>query len=130
MLPLPKALSSVGESAAEDARWSVATRAALGMRLATVAFSLPAYIARLRQLLRTIDPDIVHSNGFKAHVTAARAIGAGLRTTVFGSSTTGLGPRLVWHIHDYISPRRVTRTLAARARTQCRGDHRQFRERG
>jgi len=104
VLPLPKALSSVGESAAEDARWSIATRAALGMRLATVAISLPAYIVRLRHLLRTIDPDIVHSNGLKAHITAARAIGSGLRTT-------GAGPRLVWHIHDYISPRRVTRTL-------------------
>jgi glycosyltransferase involved in cell wall biosynthesis len=165
VLPLPKALANVGESAAEDARWSLGTRAMLGLQLATVALSLPSYLSRLRRLLRSIDPDIVHSNGLKAHVTAARALpltsGARPRaalarvsaadargdarqmtrdsrlagesrlttsdsrlttsdsrlTTSDSRLTTGdsrlttADSRLIWHIHDYIGPRRVTRTL-------------------
>jgi glycosyltransferase involved in cell wall biosynthesis len=123
VLTLPAPLASLGESAAEDARWSLATRARLALRLATVAFSLPGYVRRLRKLLRSIDPVIVHSNGLKAHVTAARAISArpatrelrpatpGPRSTAPGLRSTVPGPRLIWHIHDYIGPRRVTRSL-------------------
>jgi glycosyltransferase involved in cell wall biosynthesis len=130
VLTLPAPLASLGESAAEDARWSLATRARLGLRLATVAFSLPGYVRRLRKLLRSIDPAIVHSNGLKAHITAARAISArpaprelrpatngpratahGPRSTAYGPRSTAHGPRLIWHIHDYIGPRRVTRSL-------------------
>jgi glycosyltransferase involved in cell wall biosynthesis len=96
VLPLPGALARLGESAAEDARWSITTRAALAARLAAVALSLPFYLRRMRRLLRAVDPAIVHSNGLKAHVVGSRAGGRA---------------RLVWHIHDYIGSRRVTRSL-------------------
>jgi glycosyltransferase involved in cell wall biosynthesis len=96
VLPMPSALASVGESAAQDSRWSITTRAALGIRLATVAVSLPIYMRSLRKLVRGIDPAIVHSNGLKAHVLGSRIAGRS---------------RVVWHIHDYIGPRRVTRSL-------------------
>ncbi len=121
--PLPNALARLGESAAEEARWSLATKAQLALRLATVAVSLPGYVGRLRRILRGIRPDIVHSNGLKAHVTAARTTTArpatrdprptthDPRPTTHGLRSTVYCPRLVWHIHDYIGSRRVTRSL-------------------
>jgi glycosyltransferase involved in cell wall biosynthesis len=54
--------------------------------------------------LQQIQPDIVHSNGFKMHVLGALAKPA--------------GAALVWHIHDYVSSRammaRLMRRLASR----------------
>jgi glycosyltransferase involved in cell wall biosynthesis len=96
VLPLPSALARLGESAAEDARWSVVTRARLAARLAVVATTLPRYTGRMRHLLRGINPSIVHTNGLKAHVVGCRAAG---------------GAKVAWHIHDYVGPRPVTRTL-------------------
>jgi glycosyltransferase involved in cell wall biosynthesis len=55
-------------------------------------------------LLTSLQPSIVHSNGIKAHVATALAVPK--------------AARLVWHMHDYVGPRRVTarvlRRLAAR----------------
>lgn len=96
VLPLPASLARLGESAAEDARWSVLTRAMLAARLAAVAFSMPSYMRGLRRVLRGIDPAVLHTNGLKAHVVGSRAGGR---------------CRVVWHIHDYVGSRRVTRTL-------------------
>jgi len=63
------------------------------------------WLTRLRALLRRLDPDVVHSNGFKMHVAGALALPP--------------EARLVWHAHDYVSPRRVMaralRRLAPRA---------------
>ncbi len=96
VLPLPSALARLGESAAEDSRWRVTTRAMLVARLAVVATTLPRYTGRMRRVLRAINPSIVHTNGLKAHVVGSRAAG---------------GAKVAWHIHDYVGPRRVTRTL-------------------
>jgi glycosyltransferase involved in cell wall biosynthesis len=96
VLPLPTALARLGESAAEDSGWSAASRLRLGARLLAVAATLPAYVRQLRRVTAAARPDVVHTNGLKAHVAAARAV---------------RGSRLVWHIHDYVSTRRVTRTL-------------------
>jgi glycosyltransferase involved in cell wall biosynthesis len=96
VLPLPAALARIGESAVDDSGWNAASRIRLGTRLLAVSLTLPAYIRRLRRLIAAARPDVVHTNGLKAHVAAARAV---------------RGPRLVWHIHDYVSTRRVTRTL-------------------
>ncbi len=96
VLPLPSALARLGESAAEDARWSVVSRATLAVRLALVATTLPRYTGRMRRLLRNINPSIVHTNGLKAHVVGSRAAG---------------DAKVAWHIHDYVGPRRVTRSL-------------------
>lgn len=98
-LPMPASLARLGE-------WGLAGRrhAAIVMRLLRVAADLPAYEARVRDALSAIHPDVVHTNGFKAHIVAARA---------------WRGGGLVWHMHEYIAARPLTRTLvrqyAARA---------------
>lgn len=92
-LPLPRSLGAVGES-------QRASATALGLLRA--ASSLPSYLLQFRSTVEALAPSVVHTNGMKAHVLAAAA---GIRVPV------------VWHLHDFVGDRRVTRpllTLASR----------------
>ena len=73
---------------------------ALALRLLRAAADLPAYERRLREVLSVIGPDVLHTNGFKAHIVGARA-----RRTCRG---------LVWHVHEYAGDRPMTRRLLRR----------------
>lgn len=106
VVPLPPVLARVGESGAVREQWSLPARLALALRLAAASAALPAYERRLRRAVRSFDPDLVHSNGLKAHVLAAR-LGAGRHA-------------LVWHLHEYVSGRRLTRALLRRYAPRCR----------
>lgn len=94
-LPMPASLARFGE-------WGMGRRrhASIAVRLLRVAADLPSYQGRLRDALSAIDPDVLHSNGFKAHIMAARA--------------WRKGPGLVWHVHEYVSGRPMTRALLRR----------------
>lgn len=91
-VPMPPPLRRLGEWAPRAGR-----RARLLARLARAAVAVPRYQARLARALKAIDPDIIHTNGFKAHVMAARL--------ARGRAA------LVWHIHEYVGARPVTRRL-------------------
>lgn len=90
VLPLPPSLARMGESG---------TRAVvLAAGLVPVALALPAYLHRLRKILAASRPALLHTNGLKAHIVGARA---------------GEPSKIVWHMHEYIGARRVTRALLA-----------------
>lgn len=95
VLPIPPALLRLGESVG-------GTPLARGTGLLSAAASLGGYRRRLRGLLDELAPDVIHSNGFKLHVLAARA----------RPSQTPL----VWHIHEYVGSRSLTRRLLRRHR--------------
>lgn len=99
-LPMPRSLARLGEWGLRSGR-----RAAAGMRLVRAAFDLPSYERRIRDTLAAIRPDVVHSNGFKAHIVAAR--------------THDPERALVWHMHEYVSGRPVTRSLVRRYADRC-----------
>jgi glycosyltransferase involved in cell wall biosynthesis len=88
---MPPALLRLGEWGAAAGR-----QAGLVWRLATAGLALPGYQRRLSAALAALEPDVMHSNGFKAHVVAARAASPAAR---------------VWHIHEYIGTRPLTRRL-------------------
>ena len=89
-LPFPPALASLGE-------WGSAKRPLRALQQLTgAARALPGYERAFAALLESIRPDVIHSNGFKAHVVASRARTAAAR---------------VWHLHEYVSSRPVTRRL-------------------
>jgi glycosyltransferase involved in cell wall biosynthesis len=90
ILPMPPGLARLGESAGGGV-------AARGAALLGAAGAVTMYTRQLRALLRELGADVIHSNGFKLHVLAARA--------------RPRGTPLVWHIHEYVTPRRLTRTL-------------------
>jgi glycosyltransferase involved in cell wall biosynthesis len=75
------------------------------VRIVRAALDLPHYERQLRDLLNEIRPDVVHTNGFKAHILAAR--------------TRGPRSALVWHMHEYISMRPLTRRLLRHYADRC-----------
>jgi glycosyltransferase involved in cell wall biosynthesis len=91
VVPMPSSLARLGEFGAGTA--------ALAARLVPVALALPGYLHRLRAVITAGRPAILHTNGFKAHVVGVRA---------------GGGAKVVWHMHEYVGGRRVTRSLLAR----------------
>ncbi|MFL6280577.1 MAG: glycosyltransferase family 4 protein [Vicinamibacterales bacterium] len=105
VVPMPAALARMGEWAAVQDGWSVGSQLALGVRLCGAAAALPAYERRLKAAIAQFRPDVVHTNGLKAHILGAR--------------NRVPGGRLVWHLHEYISRRAVTRWLMRRYASGC-----------
>src|SRR5262245_2098517 len=93
VLPMPASLARFGE-------WSVRGASALARRsaaLVRVAGAAGAYRTSLARLLSTLAPDILHTNGFKLHLLGSRAAPDGVP--------------VVWHLHEYLANRRLSRTL-------------------
>ena len=78
-------------------------------RVLVVAMMALAGIPRLALpallLLRELQPDVIHSNGFKMHVLAVWARPRGVP--------------IVWHIHDYVSARPLMARLLRRYAKSC-----------
>jgi glycosyltransferase involved in cell wall biosynthesis len=85
-------ISSLGERTSGADR----NRARFAWQLARAAIPIGAYIKQLRRAIQRTRPDILHSNGLKMHVLAARA---------------DAGPKLVWHLHDYLGSRSISGRL-------------------
>jgi glycosyltransferase involved in cell wall biosynthesis len=100
VLAMPLSLARFGESGLRSAG-----RGAAGMRIVRAALDLPSYERQLRDLLSEIRPDVIHTNGFKAHILASR--------------TRGPHGALVWHMHEYISMRPFTRRLLGHYADRC-----------
>lgn len=104
LLPLPARLQKAGDSGLHQPgrvrRFLQLAGQALGSGPGVIR-----YVRRLRRVLRELHPDVVHANGFKMHVLGALA--------------KPRGSKLVWHLHDFCTPRpvmaRALRWLAARA---------------
>jgi glycosyltransferase involved in cell wall biosynthesis len=101
-LPLSERLAAVGDSALVAG--GANAMFAFTQRLARAGVDAPGYGYKLRKIIRTFAPSVVHSNGIKMHLLAA---------AVRGSEP------LVWHIRDFIGDRPLvswaTRVAAVRA---------------
>jgi glycosyltransferase involved in cell wall biosynthesis len=100
VLPMPPSLARLGESGPGSSH-----RTPAGIRLMRAALDLPAYERQLRGVLADMRPDVLHTNGFKAHILGVRA-----RPVCRG---------IVWHMHEYISGRPLTRRLLRHYAEQC-----------
>ncbi|HXG54995.1 MAG TPA: glycosyltransferase [Vicinamibacterales bacterium] len=98
VVPMPPALARIGEWASSGRIVTVAAQMVSALR------GLPGYERRFAAALRAIAPRVIHSNGFKAHVVSARA-------NVHASR--------LWHVHEYVSSRAVTRRLLRRYAPLC-----------
>ena len=105
VVTMPAALARMGEWSAVQEGWSPAARVTLGLKLCETAAALPAYESRLARAIAEAQPDVLHTNGLKAHVLGAR-----VKTS---------RERLVWHLHEYVSPRKLTRWLLRRYASRC-----------
>lgn len=89
VLPFPASLARLGDAHVSSEKFAAA-------RMGSLLLAAPAtisYVARVRRLLREYAPDIVHTNGLKMHA--------------IGALTKPPGSKLVWHMHDFVSSRRV-----------------------
>ena len=93
VVSMPAAIARIGEWGSGGRRLGVVSQ------IAGALGELPDYQRRFAAEISAIAPDIVHSNGFKAHIMAARLDTHALR---------------LWHIHEYVSRRPVTRRLLRR----------------
>lgn len=94
VLPLGDGLRELGEQ-------SMSVRGGMEgiIRLLKAAGATNSYRRALHRRLRTLRPDIVHSNGMKMHFLSALAL------------TRNVPARLIWHMHDYLSGRKLMRKL-------------------
>lgn len=101
VVPMPESMARLGESGSAFATgFGASGHARFALNLLRAAVRVPGYEARLRRELARIDPDVVHSNGLKSHVTTARVAPA--RSAV------------IWHLHEYVGARQLTRRLLRR----------------
>ena len=91
--PFPPSVARLGERSAASSSGGYARFAA---QLGLAAGPIVSYTAQLRRALAAFRPDVVHTNGLKMHVLAARAADA---------------TPIVWHVHDYIGPRPLSARL-------------------
>jgi glycosyltransferase involved in cell wall biosynthesis len=91
VVPFPPAIARLGETAFVD----IAGAARFATRVGLAAGPIARYTAALKEALERFDPDLVHTNGLKMHLFGAYAADA----------------PVVWHVHDYLAPRRMARRL-------------------
>lgn len=101
-MPFPGALARLGEWGARD---SIVGRLRLSAGLLAAAAPTIGYMRRLRNRLRDLNPDIIHSNGLKMHLLGAQARPS--------------RAKLVWHLHDYPAARQLSARLLAGQVHRC-----------
>jgi glycosyltransferase involved in cell wall biosynthesis len=88
VVPLPARLAALGDAGLRGGGRARLGRAALGAAPAAAVF-----VRRLRDVLRRLAPDLIHSNGLKAHA--------------LGGLARPRGVPVLWHLHDFPSHRPV-----------------------
>ena len=95
VVPLPEGIARLGDGGAR--------RSASLPRLAGALPAGPGYVRRLRRAVRALEPDVLHTNGFKMHV--------------LGLWARPRGVPVVWHVHDFVARRPLmSRLLRLHAR--------------
>jgi glycosyltransferase involved in cell wall biosynthesis len=102
VLPFPASLARLGDWGVGRGWW---TRVRFLMRCAATALPAVRYAQRLRRLLQSSQPDVIHTNGLKMHLLGAWA--RPKRSAV------------LWHLHDYVGRRPFTARLLRRYADRC-----------
>lgn len=101
VLRFPDALARLGDAGTGGPAGSRVGRTILMMKSLHAAPSVIRYTGELRRELRRIEPDLLHTNGFKMHVLGARA-------------RPERSVPVIWHIRDYVSCRPLMAHLMRR----------------
>jgi glycosyltransferase involved in cell wall biosynthesis len=105
VVPFQPTLMRLGDAGAGGPAGKQQSRLALLYSLLGAGPAAFAYARQLRSILVDLNPDVIHSNGFKMHVLGAWAKPHNVP--------------LIWHIHDYVSARPVMARLLRRFSTRC-----------
>jgi len=91
VVPFPAAVARLGETGMTQAGGAMRFAGQVGLAVGPLA----SYAGALGRALASFQPDLVHTNSLKMHLLGAHAADA----------------PVVWHVHDYLGSRRVSRTL-------------------
>jgi glycosyltransferase involved in cell wall biosynthesis len=105
VLPFPVSLARIGDAGAGGPSGKGNSRLRVLSSVLWANADIRQYVERLRRALLEIDPQLIHSNGFKMHILGALAKPSHVP--------------LVWHIHDYVSLRPLMARLIKRFRMRC-----------
>jgi glycosyltransferase involved in cell wall biosynthesis len=103
VVPLPPRLAGLGDTRLYGhgrGRLGVGSVAGFGWTALAETPAALGFVRRLRAALRRLGPDLIHSNGLKAHALAALARPRGVP--------------VLWHLHDFLTPRPVMARLLGR----------------
>jgi glycosyltransferase involved in cell wall biosynthesis len=91
ILPIPPELARTGDAGAGGPAGNNTSLSRVMLRLGVAAPAFMKYVRGLACAIRSIAPDLVHTNGFKMHLLGAWAA----------------PPRMpmLWHIHDFVRAR-------------------------
>lgn len=103
LLPMPETLAAAGDTRLRDSRWWARPYSIL--QEVGKAPDVWRYICKLQALLRSIAPDLIHSNGIKTHLLARFAATA----------------PVVWHMHDFYGERPLVQRMLRWARKGVKG---------
>src|SRR5207237_3760718 len=84
VIAFPRAIGRMGDAHATPALGPTIRQAAFLATLFSGGIRVPAHVMRLRQAVRSLNPDLVHSNGLNMHLLPAYA-------PVFGTPP-------IWHV--------------------------------
>ncbi len=108
LVPLPAGLAGLGDTRMRgDGRSGILDRLGFGRAALGEAPAAVGFVHRLGAALRRSAPDLIHSNGLKAHACAAVARPRGVP--------------VLWHLHDFLSDRPVMARLLRRLRAGAAG---------
>ena len=102
VMTFPPTLARLGDWGLRDGPRS---RLAFVSRCASATWPTFRYLRSLRHAIRSIAPDVIHTNGLKMHL-----LGAWVRPR---------GAAVVWHLHDYAGSRPVMAKLLRRYAHRC-----------
>ena len=105
VLPMPRSLERLGDSAARGPAGKPLARLSMAAHLIGAAIATNRYARMLAREIERVSPTVIHTNGFKMHVVGAWA--ARRKAPV------------VWHIHDYVSARPVMSYLMRLQANRC-----------
>ena len=105
LVQLPTSLQALGDSRLLHGKTIQHALRLLGASRKAVP-DLVSFRKKLRALIESRAPDVVHTNGIKAHFLAASVVRR---------------VPLVWHVHDFLSDRPVSRFVAKLLKTRVTG---------
>jgi glycosyltransferase involved in cell wall biosynthesis len=105
ILPFHARVARLGDAGAGGPAGHARSRASLLFDLIKSGPTLISYLHQLRRTLLKLQPDLIHTNGFKMH-----ALGAWARP--------GNVP-VIWHVHDYASARPLMARVLKRLAKRC-----------
>jgi glycosyltransferase involved in cell wall biosynthesis len=105
VIPFPGTIARLGDAGAGGPAGRQLGKLRIAVRVAAAVPSALAYCRKLRRAIQKIQPDLIHSNGFKMHI--------------LGLWSRPWNIPIIWHLHDYVSKRPFMRRVMRLHASHC-----------